>query len=186
MNPFIKKFSEYGTLSEEAKTELEKRIQYFKKKKNDFLLKQGQIVSSLFLMETGFVRAFFIKNNKEINSWFCAENVITGSILPVFSGRLSFENIQFLEDSVVYSISVEDLNDLYRKFPELNLIGRKIAEELCVILEERITSLHTESAEERYQSLIAGFPNILQRVSLGHIASYLGITQETLSRIRKR
>jgi len=68
----------------------------------------------------------------------------------------------------------------------LDIIGRKIAEELCIILEERITSLHTESAEERYQSLVTNHPHLLQRLSLGHIASYLGITQETLSRIRKR
>jgi len=65
-------------------------------------------------------------------------------------------------------------------------MGRKMAEEMCIILEERITSLHIESAEERYRSLIDDFPDILQRVNLGHIASYLGITQETLSRIRKR
>lgn len=97
----------------------------------------------------------------------------------------SFENLQFLEDSEIYAISADDLNDLYRIYPELNLIGRKIAEELCVLLEERSISLHTESAIERYHSLIRQQPNLLNRINLGHIASFLGITQEILSHIRR-
>ncbi|SPZ94201.1 Uncharacterised protein [Sphingobacterium multivorum] len=120
-----------------------------------------------------------------MNSWFGEENQIFGSILPVYTEKPSFENIQLLEDSEIYAISVDDLNELYRIYPELNLIGRKIAEEVCIILEERIMSLHTKSAVERYQSLIRLQPNLLNRINLGHIASYLGITQETLSRIRR-
>ena len=68
----------------------------------------------------------------------------------------------------------------------METIGRIMAEEYCKILEERIMSLHTKSAEQRYQTLLREQPEVSQRVSLGHIASYLGITQETLSRIRKK
>ncbi|HEX7868847.1 MAG TPA: Crp/Fnr family transcriptional regulator, partial [Chryseobacterium sp.] len=68
----------------------------------------------------------------------------------------------------------------------MNTIGRKMAEEYCKILEDRIKSLQTETAEKRYQNLIENQPDATQRITLGHIASYLGITQETLSRIRKR
>jgi len=93
--------------------------------------------------------------------------------------------LQFLEDSESYVLSAEDLQDLYSRYPELNQIGRLIAEEMCIILEERINSLHTESAIERYQSLVKKQPNLLNRITLGHIASYLGITAETLSRIRR-
>ncbi|KLT69755.1 Crp/Fnr family transcriptional regulator [Flavobacterium sp. ABG] len=186
MNPLIEKLKTYGDLTVEAERELAGKINYFSKKKNDFLLKQGQIMASLFMLEKGLVRAYFIKNDKEVNSWFGVENVIIGSILPLYAGKPSFENIQFLEDSVVYSIAINDLNELYKTYPELNTIGRKLAEELCIILEERINSLHTEAAEERYLSLIAEFPDLLQRINLGHIASYVGVTQETLSRIRKR
>lgn len=185
MNPLIQCLKKYGALSFKVEQEIEKKTKYSLKKKNQHFLKQGQLISSYFVMEKGLIRGYFHRNNKEVNTWFGTENQIFGSILPVYSNRPSFENIQFLEDSIVYSISVNDFNKLYDLYPELNIIGRKIAEELCIILEERITSLHTESASERYQSLITKQPYLLQRVSLGHIASYLGITQETLSRIRK-
>lgn len=186
MNALIALFKTYGNMSSETAIALNTRIKFFHKKKGDFLLKQGQINSSLFVIEQGIVRAFFLKEGKEVNSWFGMENEFIGSILPLYSNQPSFEYIQFLEDSIFYSISIEDLNEMYVLYPELNLIGRKIAEKLCEVLEERIVSLHTDNAEERYRALINKTPAIVQRVSLGHIASFLGITQETLSRIRSR
>lgn len=185
MNPIIQQFKRYGFLSSEAEKAIEDRTKCFFKKKNDHFLKSGQVLSSYFVLEKGLIRAYFCRDGKEVNTWFGEENQIFGSILPAYTNRPSFENIQFLEDSEVYAISIEDLNELYRLYPELNLIGRKIAEEVCVILEERSISLHTESAAERYQSLTRLQPKLLSRVNLGHIASYLGITPETLSRIRR-
>src|SRR5690606_40114066 len=152
----------------------------------EFFLKEGQINSSLFVMKQGLVRAFFKKEDKEINTWFGMENELIGSILPLYSQQPSFENIQFLEDSIIYSISSENLNEIYKLHPAFNLIGRKIAEQLCEVLEERIISFHTKNTDERYKALVSKHPDLLQRVNLGHIASYLGITQETLSRIRGR
>ncbi|RYF19527.1 MAG: Crp/Fnr family transcriptional regulator, partial [Flavobacteriales bacterium] len=154
--------------------------------KGDFFLKQGQIVSSLFIIETGLVRSYYIKDDREINSWFGFENIILGSVLPLFYDQPSSENIQFLETSTYYYILSKDLNELYKRFSEMNTIGRKMAEEYCVILEQRISSLQTENAEQRYNSLLKYQPDAIQRISLGHIASYLGITQETLSRIRRK
>lgn len=186
MNSLIQFLKQYGSISLEIENEINNKTQYISKHKNDFFLKKGQITSSLLIIEKGLIRAYFTKDNKEYNSWFAKEGEIIASILPLFAGHPSFENIQFLEDSTGYMIAISDLNDLYKKYPELDTIGRKIAEELCIILEQRITSLHTESAEQRYQSLIKKHPHLLQRLNLGHIASFLGISQETLSRIRKR
>ena len=186
MNALIAFLKKYGTLTVEIEKELAQRSHYISKQKNDFFLKQGQTTSSLLVLEKGLIRAFFKKEDKEYNTWFARENEIISSILPLYANRPAIENIQFLEDSEGYWIAIEDFNELYTKHPELHTIGRKIAEELCIILEERITSLHTESAQERYHTLIRQFPYVLQRIPLGHIASFLGITQETLSRIRKR
>ena len=185
MNPLVEQFRKYGHLQEAIEQDIEDRTNYFLKRKGEHFLKEGQHISSYFVLKKGLIRAYFFKNGKELNSWFGEENQIFGSILPVYTQKPSFENIQFLEDTEIYAISADSLNELYRKYPELNFIGRKIAEEVCIVLEERIISLHTESATERYHSLIKQQPNLLNRVNLGHIASYLGITQETLSRIRR-
>lgn len=186
MNPLIRKFKEYGNLTPEIEEELSKRIKSQTKRKGDFFLKQGQIVSSLFVIEEGLVRSFFVKENREVNSWFGFENIILGSILPLFYKLPSFENIQFLENAKIHYITTDDLNALYKKYHAMETIGRIMAEEYCKILEDRIMSLQTQSAEERYQTLLRDQSDVTQRVSLGHIASYLGITQETLSRIRKK
>lgn len=185
MNPLIQQLKKYGPLSLQAEKDIAQRTKQFLKKKNDHLLKQGQLLSSYFVVKQGIFRSYIYRNEKEINVWFGAENQIFGAIMPMYAGKPSPENIQFLEDSEVYAISVDELEDLYKVYPELNLIGRKIAEEVCIILEERINSLHLESAAERYHSLIIQHPYLLQRINLGHIASYLKVTQETLSRIRK-
>ena len=185
-NPLIQQFKKYGTLSSIAETAIEQKTKIFIKKKNDHFLKQGQLLTSYFVVKKGVFRAYINRNEKEINVWFGEENQIFGAIMPMYANKPSPEYIQFLEDSEVYAIAVDDLEILYEQYPELNLIGRKIAEELCVILEDRITSLHTESATERYQSLMEQQPRLVQRINLGHIASFLRVTQETLSRIRKR
>lgn len=186
MNPLISKFKTYGILTPEVEKEVLKCVKSKTKQKGDFFLKQGQIVSSLFVIETGLVRSFYIKDGCEINTWFGFENIILGSVFPIFYDRPSSESIQFLETSTYHYISSKDLNELYRRFPEMNTISRKMTEEYCVILEERIISLQTETAEERYQTLLKNEPSATQRISLGQIASYLGIKQETLSRIRKK
>ncbi|MDN3705884.1 Crp/Fnr family transcriptional regulator [Myroides ceti] len=185
MNALVQLFKKFGNIPPEVEKVLTDKSGYLIKDKGDFFLKQGQTVSSLFVMEKGAVRAYFIKDGKEVNSWFGFEHEFLGSILPLFANQPSFENIQFLEPSILYYIPIKDLNKLYREYPEMNDIGRKIAEDYCRILEERIISLQTESAEQRYHTLLKSNRNELQRISLGQIASYLGVTQETLSRIRK-
>lgn len=186
MNPLIKQLSQYGSISNDVEKKLEAHTTKNYKKKNDFFLKQGQVNSSLFVIESGLVRGYFKKNGKEINTWFGVENELIGSILPLYAKKPSFENVQFLEDTTYYSINIDNLNEIYLQCPEFNAVGRKIAESLCEFLEERIISLHTDNAEERYRSLMSKNPDFAQRINLGHIASFLGITPETLSRIRSR
>lgn len=186
MNPLVRQLKKYGNLSAGIETELNTKIKIVTKKKGDFFLKEGQIISNLFVIEKGLIRAFYKKADNEVNVWFGFENTILGSVMPLFFGCPSIENIQFLETSTLYYIPSDDLNDLYKNHPEMNTIGRKIAEGYCRVLEERTFSLQTETAEQRYNSLLKMQPDALQRISLGHIASYLGITQETLSRIRKK
>ena len=186
MNSFLETIKKFGYISESVEIDILKNINTENKKKGHYLIKAGQATANLFVLQTGLVRGFYIKNDKEINTWFAAENIVLGSALPLFSNNPSIENIQLLEDSVFHYISNQNLQKLYNKHPDFNTIGRKVAEEYCLLLENRIASLQVDSAEDRYRKLIKDFPNISQRVSLGHIASYLGITQATLSRIREK
>lgn len=184
MNPLVAYFKSLGNISAEAEFELEKNTKHFEKKKYDHFLKAGQTHSSIFVMDKGLVRAYFHNGKKEITTWFGKEHEPIGSLAPLYTQTASFENIQFLEDASIYAITIEKLQALYIRYPELNWVGRKIAEYLCMLLEERINILHTGSAEERYKAILNDYPYLLQRVNLGYIASYLGISQETLSRIR--
>lgn len=186
MNPLINELRKLGPISTEIEQEIQAMTKFVARKKGDYFLKKGQTVSNMFVLETGCVRGFYNKKTKDINTWFGFENELLGSFLPLFSNLPSYENIQFLKDATLYYISANDLNALYPKHEQLNTVGRKMAEYYCKILEERIASFQVESAEERYISLLHDYPQALQRISLGHIASYLGISQETLSRIRKK
>jgi CRP-like cAMP-binding protein len=185
MNSFLKTIKEYGNITELVENEILINIKTVNKKKGHYLIREKQTNANLIVLEKGLVRGFYNKDNKEINTWFASENIIIGSTLPLFNNRPSKENIQLLEDSCFHYMSNQKLQELYSKYPDFNTIGRRIAEEYCLWLENRITSLQVDSAEERYKKLLNEFPDLLLRVSLGQISSYLGITQETLSRIRK-
>ncbi len=186
MNVLVEQLRKYGNLSPEIETELNKKIEVLVKQKGDFLLKEGQVISNLFVIEKGLVRYFYSINEQEINVGFGFENEILGSVMPLFFNLPSIENIQFLEDTTLYYISRRDLEQFYMSSQEMNTIGRKMAEVYCRILEERSFLLQTHTAEQRYHWLLKNQPQALQRISLGNIASYLGISQETLSRIRKK
>ncbi len=185
MNPLIKEFLKFGTISPDAELDFQKRIVRQERRKGSFYLKEGQTSSGLFIIEKGLVRMFYRKFDKEINSLFALENDVITSSRTFFMGLPSKENIQFLEDSIIHSISRKDFYELCQLYPEINTLERLATEAYSIALEDRIFSLQTLTATERYEELVRHNPQILQRVALGHIASYLGVTLETVSRIRK-
>ncbi|HEX8020397.1 Crp/Fnr family transcriptional regulator [Mucilaginibacter sp.] len=154
--------------------------------KRSVLLKAGQVSQRIYFIKQGFIRAYYHKNNSEYTSWFMGQGEIIVSIHSFFSRKPSIENIQVLEDSVTQSINWDQLQALYKKYPEFNLTGRLITEQYYIRSEERTISLQTQTARQRYENLLLAYPDILQKVSLGQIASFLSIKQETLSRIRAK
>lgn len=154
--------------------------------KKSILLKSGQVSHRVYFIKTGFVRAFYYKENSEYTTWFMGDGDIIVSVYSFFSRKPSFENIEVLEDSIMQSISWDQLQYLYKHYPEFNLTGRIITEQYYIKSEERFINLQTLDAKQRYNKLILDYPGILQKASLGQIASYLSIKQETLSRIRAK
>jgi CRP-like cAMP-binding protein len=150
------------------------------------LLKEGQVSQRIYFIKKGFIRAFYHKGNSEFSTWFMGEGEFIISVYSFFSRKPSFENIEVLEDCTLQSINWDQLQLLYTQYPEFNLTGRIITEQYYIRSEERAINLQTLTAKQRYEKLLSDYPGVLQRASLGQIASYLSIKQETLSRIRGR
>jgi CRP-like cAMP-binding protein len=179
-------FSQMGALSDQLKqaiVENSKVVQYGKKEK---LLSEGEKSDHIYFLIKGAVRVFYLnQEGGETNTWFLFENELVISVYSFFTSQPSFEYIETLEDCIFITLRKEKLNWLYQNFLEFNIIGRRLTELYYVRNEAQANSLRMLSAKERYQQLLNTQPQLLQRVSLGHIASYLGISAETLSRIRK-
>lgn len=155
------------------------------KSKGDLLIQEGEIHHSIYFIKTGAMRSYYInKDGKEVTYWFGFEGDIAASLGNFVNSQSSLENIELLEDSVVLKISKSRLLALYETNLELANLGRKLAEQALLEMEEQILLTQFTDAKSRYLKLIEKSPQILQRVKLGHISSYLGITQVTLSRIR--
>lgn len=180
----IKLISQIAALSPELELAIAVCLKEERLTKRTLLLREGQIARHIYFIQTGFCRAYYLKDDKEYTTWFMGENDIMISVFSFFTQTPAVESIEVLEDSTLLSMSWQQLQDIYNTFPEFNLFGRIITEQYYIKSEERAISLRTLSAKERYKSLISTYPSILQKASLGQIASHLGITQETLSRIR--
>lgn len=153
--------------------------------KKHLLLKEGQVAKKIFFIKNGFARAFYYPHDgKECTSWFMGKGDIMISVYSFFTQQPAAENIELLEESIIQSITWNQLQSIYADFKEFNYIGRIITEKYYIQSEERAILLRTLTAKERYELLLKSHPTIFQKASLGQIASYLGISQETLSRVR--
>jgi CRP/FNR family transcriptional regulator, anaerobic regulatory protein len=152
--------------------------------KDSILVKNGERCRNLYFIEKGLIRGFYYDEGKEITHWFGKEDEFATSFYSFITNEPSSETIEALENCDLIQITYSDLQELYKKFPETERIGRIITETYYIDLEERFLNIQFKSAKERYQNLLNKNGSLLQRASLGQIAAYLGITQETLSRVR--
>jgi CRP-like cAMP-binding protein len=153
---------------------------------NQFLLAEGRVCNEYFYLESGFMRAFaYDIHGNEVTTNFFSANQLVLEISSFFNRSKSKENIKAMEDSCGWYITYEQLNDLFHALPEFREFGRAILVKGFTLFKTRILSMITESAELRYDTLVKSNPEIFQHAALKHIASYLGITDSSLSRIRR-
>lgn len=152
--------------------------------KNHVLLREGRVEQKMYFLEKGIARAYCHREEKEITFWFGTEGDIVLSYNSYVADQPGYETVELLEESLLYSISHQDIRRLFATHIELANWGRKLAELELVKTESCFIGLLFQPAIERYRNLLASNPELLQRVQLGYIASYLGVTQVTLSRIR--
>jgi CRP-like cAMP-binding protein len=154
--------------------------------KNNFFLKEGKICNEYLFLETGFMRAFaFDTEGNDVTTNFYSNNQVVFEVSSFFNRTISRENIQSLTDCTGWSITYEQLNMLFHTLHEFREFGRHILVKGFAALKTRMLSMITETAEQRYERLINTNPEIFQSAPLKHIASYLGVTDTSLSRIRK-
>lgn len=183
LNDYLQSFT---FLTSEIKNALLESFEPLKVEKGAFLLQPGKTAKELFFIEQGMIRGYYEKDGKEITHWFGYEGHLCTSYYSFISEIASFEYIQSLESLTIQKIKRSTLYELYEKFPLLNRLGREITEQYYIQLEERLYHQHFKEAGDRYQLFCEQKPEVLQRASLGAIATYLGISQETLSRIRAK
>lgn len=173
----------YPTLNDDVLEKLSEHTQLLKLPKGTKLFSEGKRHNHFYFIIQGTVKAYYLKEGKEICSWFAAENEIVGN-LSAHRGEFSNETIQLLEDSKLISFHINSINELAKNNLAVSHFIIEILYEEITYLEKRIYDLQFVSSSERYKRLLEEVPEILQRVSLTDIASYLGVSRETLSRIR--
>lgn len=173
-------------ISAEIVAALDNRFEIKEAPKKQLLLKEGDTCHHLYFVIGGLVRIYHMEGEEEVCSLFIEEKYLFNSPQSFYMRRPGYEFIETLEPTTLARIHYDHLQQLYRTFPELNFIARVITENYFVKSEERLYLLRRKTAEERYRYFTDRYPTLLQRVPLKYIASYLGITIETLSRIRNK
>jgi len=163
----------------------ESLIETFERKK--LLLSPGETARRVYFIRSGFLRAYFIDDSgNECTTWFTGKGDLMISVHSFFTQQPANEYIEVLQDCKLQSLTWLELNAYYADFREANLLGRLITQRYFILSEERAILLRTRSPEHRYDLLLRNHPEIEQQTTQQNIASYLGISRETLSRIRRK
>ena len=176
----------YHSLGSAAMEDLNNRFEEKVLTKSEYLVTEGKTCRHLYFLQQGALRGFYNLEGKEITHWFAFENDFVTSFHSFITQQPSVENIQALEGSILWAISKDSLDELMSRHHEIEKVVRIAYENYYIRLEERFVNAHFATAAERYQNLLQRSPHFIERVPLGLIASYLGISSETLSRIRSQ
>ena len=162
------------------------RIEIVNWEKSHVILTPGSRCNHLYFILSGLTRASYLHKEKDISCHFTKKGEVMTAIDAFFQRKTTQYQLQALEKTEAASISYDNLHELFDLYPKFDRYGRELLIEEYGELVERVNHLQFFTAKERYQHFQEQHADLFQRVSLGQIASYLGITQETLSRIRKK
>ena len=182
-NKYLQQFPQYSTRV------FDQALPYLSTKKlnaGDYLLREGSISKSIAFIEEGLVRLYYLNDGKEVTNCFCKEGTITTSYRSLITESESDFAIQVIEPSRLIVFSYDSLQQLYQQDLFWQQLGRLAAENEFITAERHQRFLSDLTATDRYLQILEHESDLLQRVPLNYLASYLQIAPETLSRIRKR
>ena len=173
-------------LSEGIKNFLRKHTYSCSFRKGKLLLKAGEICEHIYFIKRGAVRGFIKEGTKDITTWITAENEVVSSISALDVREPAQENIQAIENCELLALTWADFQNLYIRFPEFNIVARKVLQKYYQDAEGRAFIARLTNAEKKYRLFITRYGYLANRIPLKYIASFLGITLETLSRVRRK
>ncbi|MCA6079034.1 Crp/Fnr family transcriptional regulator [Fulvivirga sedimenti] len=183
-NDIIEHFSEFIPVSDKLKKELESRLFTAVFKKGELVLDANQVCTKSYFIKSGILRVYFLKDGKEVSEYFCGRNEWINSPISFIQRKKDIYYIDAIETTEAYFISANDLVFLFDHFPEMERYSRLSMGTVFGHIMEHMKSMRFTSAKEKYDHFCQTYSHIYHRIPLNMIASYLGITQETLSRVR--
>ena len=176
--------SRYPGMNYEGRKLLEENMIRKEYKKGDLLLQEGEISHNLIIVGKGMVRQFYYKNKKDVTEHFSYEGCIVICIESTLKQEPTRLMVEALEDCIVYEVPYNKFMTLTEISWEINLFNRKILEFSLIVSQVKADAWRFETAHERYIRLMNTHPEVVKRAPMAHIASYLLMTPETLSRVR--
>lgn len=178
--------NQYASISEEELGFMQDKVAIRSHKKNEVFFKEGQISQTIYFVLQGCVRLFYNADGVDKTAYFYTEGKFICAGESFTYNVPAIENYQAIEDTVLMHFEKETFDELFQHFPGLEIIGRIATEDELISCQKMIASFITKSPEERYVELLASQRELFQRVNQQYIASYIGVSPETLSRIKRR
>jgi len=182
----LQRLNALHTMDEELAEKVRSVAQVSSYPKKSFILRDGEICDKACMVVEGLARAYYVNEGRDITSRFMNEGFIITSWISYYQQKPGDEFIEVLEDTTLACIPYKDIQKLYADFPLFNIIGRKQTEYSLYHAELRTRMLRKHTAEEKYIFFLENHPDLISRVPLKYIATYLGMNEETFSRIRSK
>ncbi|VXD11112.1 Crp/Fnr family transcriptional regulator [Marinoscillum sp. 108] len=183
-HPIVGIFNAIAPLNTEIQTRLEQIIAHNIFPKNTALLEIGKKAQSMFFIHKGLARAFYFHDGRDVTDYFATDGQFIGAVPSLFTGLPSQKGIHLIEESDIYHFAAADFEKLCAEYHVIEHIARRMTNFAMIQEQERIESLRFYSMKERYELMEKKYPGIMNRCPLHYIASYLGTTQVSISRIR--
>ena len=186
MEVLRQKLAAISPLSTESLNRFLSAWKHWQVAKDHFLVREHTVSDYIYFIQKGVARIYYYKNDKEITEWIAMDEHFFLSITSFFQRKPSHLIIQTLEPSEVFGIHHNDFMALAEQYHDIERLLRKMVTGSLILSQVRMDSIQFETAQQRYKQLLQSSPGIIQRVPLSYIASFLGVTLETLSRIRSQ
>lgn len=186
MYTHLKNFlSNYVEFTDQELNDIAGRFKLRSIKSNDFLLQQGDICKEIVFVQKGCLRLYYLKDDIEVSVWFSFEHTSAIEVYSFISEMPSNYFLQAIEDTEVLFLTKKELDEIYSTYPKMHVMMKNFWEDVLLNLISRFTALQTDSAEKRYLDLLSK-PPYIRSIPLKYLASFIGVTPTSLSRIRRQ